>query len=187
LHDPYATGVLHEAHHSRLVADLDRFAADAGIQPRWLWQSMIGVCSSEEIEFFKAFHRNRVEGNKIGLCYVGKKFDPHVDTRMASMTAALVRNFVRARIMTVGDVLDILKDNDRPEATCLLIPNFFFSKTEGGDVASWRTAALLDMLYNRQMSGLHTVIAVSSIKLLASEYGEQFGSFIDEHFLKITP
>ena len=34
--DPYASGVLHPEVHDRLVKDLDHFARDAHIAPKWI-------------------------------------------------------------------------------------------------------------------------------------------------------
>jgi hypothetical protein len=177
--DPYTSGVLVEAHHERLVADMAHFARDAGIQPHWLSTSMIGLCAPEEIAYLKKFNQTE----KRGLCYLGKsKLVAPVDKRMSALTAALVRNFIRARMMTLSTVLEILKYGEEPDATCLLIPNFFFKKEEGGAMSAWHPGMLLDLLYARQADGLHTVIAVSSWTGLDAEYGTAFCDFITENF-----
>ena len=49
--NPYATGVLSEEHHHRLVADLANFAKDAGIQPRWIWTALADTCGPEAVEY----------------------------------------------------------------------------------------------------------------------------------------
>lgn len=185
MNNPYASGVLKEEHHSRLVADLDRFAHDAGISPIWLATSMVGVCGNEEIAFTKSFRKRKANGGKVGLCYTGTQGEPSVEDRMAAMTGCFLRNFIRARLMTLGRVVEHIKDGAMPEASVLLIPNFFLTKAEGGAISDWRVAELLDLLMQRQLDGQDTVIYLSSFKSLGTEYGSQFVTFIGNHYQEI--
>jgi hypothetical protein len=180
--NPYATGVLQEDHHERLVANLDGFAHDAGIHRKWLWTSMAGVCSPDEIDYVRQFNRNRTHGAVYGLCCVGASLKPEPELHMAAMAGALVRNFIRARVITLGSVIDQLSAGSPPEATCLLIPNFFIRKAEGGHVATWQVQTLYDLLANRGVKGLQTVVFVADMQSLAKEYGSQFATLIENHF-----
>jgi len=183
--DPYATGVLFPDVHDRLVADIDGFAKDAGIQRHWLWTPLANTCGESEIEYVRRFRHHRVSGQLHGLCYVGQSKNPDVEDRTFALAGALVRNFVRARVMTVGMVLDRIGMGMTPDPTCLLIPNFFLSKAQGGGIATWQIAALYDLLVQRAASGQQTIIYASSLAALANEYGAGFGNLVQSHYLKV--
>ena len=180
--DPYASGVLHKQHHERLVAGIDGFARDAGIQPKWIWTRLADTCGPEEVEWVTKFRRHQADGESFGLCYLRKSPDAAPDVRMAAIAGALVRNFVRARVMTLGTVLDLLAAGEPVEATCLLIPNFFLAKNEGGTIAPWQVSALYDLLTHRGSMGLQTVISASSMVELGSEYGNAFSALVRNHY-----
>lgn len=181
LADPYAAGVLKPEHHERLVADLDNFAQDAGIQPHWIWSHLPETVTSAEIEYLKGFRRHAVNGTS-GLILVGKNEHGRVETHMSAMAGFLVRNFIRARVMTLGTILDMLPKQEMPELTCLLIPNFFLSVSEGGTVAPWQVNSLFDYLTYRHVSGLQTIIYASDTSLLGKEYGLAFKRLIEVHY-----
>lgn len=180
--DPYASGVLQKAHHERLVAGIDGFARDAGIQPKWIWTKLSDVCGPEEVEYVRKFKFHQVGGEVHGLCFLRKSKDVDVSPRMAALAGALVRNFVRARVMTLGTVLDIMAAGDPVDATALLIPNFFTPKAEGGTIATWQVSALYDLLVGRGSQGLQTVISVSNVAQLSEEYGNAFAVLVRNHF-----
>jgi hypothetical protein len=184
LTDPYATGVLVKEHHDRLVADIDNFAADAGIQAHWLWQHLGETCGEVAVEYVRRFNHHRHGGEIAGLCLVrGSSSLALVEPHMAAIAAALVRNFVRARVITLGRVLQYCAAGDPPEATCLLIPNFFIPKQDGGTIASWQVSALYDLLIQRQALGLQTVVYVSDMSGLEKEYGLAFSSLIKHAYI----
>ena len=184
--DPYSTGVLVKEHHERLVADLHNYARDAGIAPRWLWTPMAEECGLQEIEYAKQFKQYRLNGKVSGLVYIRSAQDETpIEPRMSALTGVLVRNFIRARMMTLGTVLDLCASGEPPDATCLLIPNFFLSKKEGGTIASWQVSALYDLLVKRQLTGLQTVLCVSSLKDMRNEYGLAFGSLIESNYIAV--
>jgi hypothetical protein len=82
-------------------------------------------------------------------------------------------------MMTLGTVLDTLASEGSVTATCLLIPNFFIAKDQGGSIATWQVQALLDMLMQRQADGQQTIIAVTDKGLLGKEYGRPFVELLD--------
>jgi hypothetical protein len=181
--DPYASGKLVKGVHDRLVANIENYARDAGVETHWLWEPLADHCGPHEVEWVKrfAFHRSeRVHG----LCLTRASDDPKVEAHMAAIAGVLVRNFVRARIMTLGTVLDAIAAGSHPEATCLLIPNFFQSKEEGGAIAPWQVFALHDLLVRRVTMGLQTVIYVSDMAALESEYGSDFVRLIDNNYAR---
>ena len=180
--DPYASGVLSKEHHDRLVAGIEGFARDAGIQPKWIWTALANTCGPDEVDYVRKFKRHQAGGEVHGLCYLRKSRDAAPEVRMAAIAGALVRNFVRARVMTLGTVLDLLAAGEPVEATCLLIPNFFVAKTQGGTIAPWQVSALYDLMTHRGSMGLQTVIAASSIAEMGSEYGSAFTAMVRNHF-----
>lgn len=180
--DPYATGVLQEAHHSRLVANLDGFARDAGIQPHWIWTPLKQIVSEAEIEYVRDFRKHKVEGLVQGLVYFRLTSKAEPEKHMSALAGALVRNFIRARVMTVGNVLDAIGAGGEIEATCLLIPNFHLSKTEGGNIAKWQVQQLYDLLVNRAQRGLQTVVYTSNLGDLRADYGLAMGRLIENNY-----
>ena len=47
--NPNASGVLDKDQHARLVDNLDGYAKDAGIQPRWIAQRLSDTCVAKEL------------------------------------------------------------------------------------------------------------------------------------------
>jgi hypothetical protein len=182
--DPYKTKVLVKEHHDRLVADLDSYSKDAGIQPYWVWTPLADTCGPEEIDYVRKFNLLRAEGEVQGLCLVRKTSKADPEKRMAALAGAFVRNFVRARVMSLGTVLDAVVKGDPPDATVLLIPNFFLSKDEGGTLSSWQVTSLYDLLVRRGQAGLHTVIFASGLNALGKDYGMAFNRLVEAHFVQ---
>lgn len=178
--DPYATGVLKKEHHGRLVADLANIAMDAAIRPHWIYTSLLEVGSEAEVSWVKSFRAN-VNAGVSGLCIVGKNV-PKVEDRMSAIAGALVRNFIRAKVVTVASLIEQHEEGATPDPTCLLIPNFFIGKTMGGDLPTWRIAKLHDILVERHMSGRQTVLYVTDLKNLAAEYGTPMAGLIESHY-----
>jgi hypothetical protein len=184
--DPYNDGVLVKEHHERLVADIDNYALDAGIQPHWIWRALPDDFTKTEIEYLKSFRKHLQGGTGVsGLVYSGTNGAGKMEARMSAMAGALVRNFIRARVMTLGTVLDLLQSKDMPDITCILIPNFFYTEAEGGSIAKWQVSALLDFLSQRQVTGQQTVLFASNKAVLRKEYGLGFGELVTNHFIEV--
>ncbi len=183
--DPYASGILNREEHERLVANIVEYAKDAGIQPRWIWTAVADTCSETEIEYLRAFRRIKIAGTVQGLCYFRKTKDADPETRMFAIAGCLVRNFCRARVMTLGVLLDhIAKDGDVP-ATCLLVPNFALSKGEGGHLAPWQSQAIYDLLVQRASDRVQTILYATSAAAISDMYGLAARRTIETHFLKV--
>ena len=164
--DPYASGVLDKEVHGRLVADLDRFAAAANIQKRWVYTPLADTCGADEIDWVRRFKFHAGEGTA-GLCYVGNDPSFDMETRMAAIAGALTRNFIYARLMTLNELMEAVNAGDTPDMSCLLVPNFFAAKGQ----PSWRTAPLLDVLIGRHSAGLQTVLYAADLVAMGKEYG----------------
>lgn len=179
--DPFAHGALSREHHKRLVEDLDNFARDAGILPHWIYEPMPEMPDKVET-YLRRFKHHSAE-NCAGLCFTKKSQLPlPPDQYMSAIAGFLVRNFIRARVMTLGAVIDACASDSMPNLTALLIPNFFYPQAEGGTIASWQISALHDLLVSRQVAGQQTIIFASDLALLSKEYGLAFGDLLDANF-----
>ena len=183
--DPYATGILDPARDERLVAGLAKFSRDAGIQPHWVWTSIKGVVGSEESNYLRAIRRHKAQGTRTGLCYVGSENASDISDRMCAVAGLLTRNYLRALVITAGVLLERVQAGDTPDQDCLLIPNFFLPKNDGGGVAPWHVAMLYDVLLQRVASGQQTIVFVASMEGLAHQYGPSFAHLLKSRFLQI--
>jgi hypothetical protein len=182
--DPYAGGALSPEHHERLVADLENYARDAGITPNWICDPMPDM--TEQLETYLRRFRHHAGEGTAGVLFTKKsKLPLPADQYLSAIAGCLVRNFIRARVMTLGSVLDRTSTHTMPQLSCLLIPNFFYPASEGGTIASWQVSALHDLLVARQVEGLQTILFASDLNLLGKEYGLAFRELIDAHFIEI--
>lgn len=178
----YASGVLKEGVHDRIVADLNFYASDARISVDKLWTSLKGVASDSEITWVMNFRAN-VQHGIYGLVLHGANEDYDAVDRFSAIAGALVRNFVRARVMTLGQVLDSLDDGVIPEHSCLLIPNFHLGSADGkATLPAWKVSRVLDLLLARKVAGHQTVVYVEDLDLMAKDYGAQAAQHIANHF-----
>jgi hypothetical protein len=129
----FDTGVLDPEVHARLVADIDHIAAAAGITKDWILRPLAQTVPPDMVEWVKRYRFHAREG-RTGLALIGRDIDPTPETAMSAMAGALTRNFILAQVMTLGQVMEALKDGMPPVASCLLIPNFFIEKSQGGGV-----------------------------------------------------
>lgn len=166
-------GILDAKEHSRIIADFERVCSTAGIQGHFLYDSMTKYCGPIETEWVKKFWKFKAEGVP-GLALVGVT---RPDTRCQSMAAALVRNYVDARVVPVNTLVDGAKDGQVPSPTVLLIPNLFMTAMNKA-VPPWRVQVMYDILLERSTKGKPTVVYVESMNGLAGMYGEPFRDFI---------
>lgn len=182
--DPYAAGVLDPEIHRRLVPNLERFARDANITPEWIWTPLGETCGPVEVGWVKRFRFHR--GDKAsGLVYVGWSPDPPVEDRMAAIAGVLIRNFINPRVMTVHELFNAANDGAVPDISCLLVPDFFLGKAQGGDMPSWRVPLLLSALLQRHALGVQTVLHVSDPVAMGIEYGVALKRHIESHYVQV--
>lgn len=127
--DIYADGVLDPEVHDRLVADLRRVCERAGIagRERLVGRPLAEVCTGFEVRWARKFHEHAEHG-RFGLVYAGR-LEPPVEQRFPAMVACLLRNFVDARLVSVGDLVG---DEDADVCTALFVPNLFRGRADGG-------------------------------------------------------
>lgn len=166
-HDPWATGVLKKEHHHRLVANLDKFARVAGIDKKWVSRPLEDYCVPDEIKWFRTFPRHSIDVH--GLVYVGKGWDPTLETRMKALAGAFLRNFTTARYLTAKALAEAVDGQDTPTESCILVPNFF---AESRGLPAWRGELLYDALLRRTAIGKKHVLGVADLQLLRVTYGD---------------
>lgn len=168
------TDVLDAKEHSRIIADFERVCTTAGVQGHFLYESMTHYCGATEVDWIKKFWTYKAQGVS-GLVLHGV---PRPDTRCQSMAAALVRNYVDARVIPLNTVIDGTQNgNVLPNPTVLLIPNLFMSAM-GKNLPAWRVQAVYDVLLERSIKGKPTVVYVEDLNGLVAVYGEPFRDFL---------
>jgi hypothetical protein len=169
--------------HDKLIADLDKFAEEAGVMPKWIEQPLAGGPAECDLQWLKRYKFHTGEG-KSGYLITGNHLD--VTDRFAAIAGALVRNWINARVMPLNSVLELLEDGDEPVASCLLIPNFFMGVSLEGQAAPWKIVRMLDLLISRRLEGKQTVLYVQHEGQMAAKYGVAFKEHFEKHFIKAT-
>lgn len=177
----FAQGILDKAFHERLIADLPRIAAKAGIPPQYVWTRLSEFCSEKDIQWVRRMR----SGQDQGLIYTGTNFSVPVEDKMMAIAGACLRNFINARMMPVQSIISRLKNDDMPSATVVLVPNFCMAKDDVSGVAPWEAASLLGWLYSRLAQNQKTVLYVGSMKTLEEVYGEAMARHLKAHYVVI--
>lgn len=173
----FEAGILDREFHSRLIADLDRLAKKAGIPSHYVWTKLGDFCTPEEIDWVRKARSSSDHG--LVLC---SPLSSPVECKMGAMAGAFLRNYINARVMTVQEVLDIMKSGNSVSPTVALVPNFSMSKSDVASVAPWESAQLLSWLYSRLVDGKKTVLFVGSMKALEESYGEAMAKHLRSHY-----
>lgn len=179
-HAAYSTGLLQPEHHERLVSNLDSYARDAGIQPHWIYTPLGKSFSAPEIDYIKRFRRLE---RTAGLVYVGKAPGIAVEQHMAAIAGCLVRNYIRARVVTLGALVEDHESLAVADISALLVPNFYLS---ANSVSGWQQQIVYDTLLARAMNNRQTILYVSDVTEMAACYGHQFKRLIDESYLRVN-
>lgn len=174
----FEIGILNREYHDRLLADLKRFANKAGIPPEFVWSKMSKYCTDDDMTWVRKMR----EGKDNGLVYVGTGFDVPVEDKMMAIAGACLRNYIDAQVMSVQEISARLKNDNMPNCTVCLVPNFAMSSLDLASVAPWQAAALLGWLYSRMAKNLKTVLYVGSFNSLDKEYGEAMVKHIKVHY-----
>jgi len=166
--------------HARLLQDLSGIAEIARVPTALLHQSMCNYCSEKEVVWVKTFRAHALANQSGGLCMEGM---PDPELRMQAMAAAFVRNFIDARVITVHELLSWRDEEDPPNPTVMLVPNFY-TVMKGTPLTGWQVQTLYDALVARYVSGKQTVLYVESLAALAKDYGQHFADFIKTRWLQ---
>jgi len=174
------SSMLDRQRHARLIADFENVCAVAGLQGRFLQESMKTYCSPEEVEWVSNFRTNMREGST-GLVLEGIS---RPDTRCQAICAAFVRNYIDARVVPLNTVLEAYEEDKLGNPTVLLIPNLYVHSAQK-NMLDWKVQTLYDLLLQRSVNNRATVLYVENMSGLQKAYGLPFADFLSG-FLKIT-
>lgn len=180
LADPYATKVLDRIVHGRLVEDLIAYAQDARIQPEAIYTPLANTCSDGEISYVRRFRKHR-STDIAGLCLIGDAAgDVDIERRMSGIAGALVRNFVRARVITMNELFDDVAGDGVSDMSCLLVPNFHVAQKNAK--ASWKVSNVLDVIVYRRTLGVQTIVYVEDMDAMTQDYGVAVSRILRQHY-----
>jgi hypothetical protein len=165
--------ILDKTFHARILQDVHGVCSVAGVQPKYLHSSMIGICGEVELDWIRNFRRNEVQGNT-GIMLLGVT---RSDARCQAMAAALLRNYTDARVIPLNSLLD--SPEDGKEAHVLFIPNLFVASS-GKAMPSYRVQAIYDLLLWRSTQGKSTAVYVENTQGLVGAYGSPFNDFLSD-------
>lgn len=184
--DHFASEVLNRDVHARLVANIDHYAAQAGIQTAWISRRLADTCNAEEVTWVRSLRFLQEQG-RAGLVLHGKDPRPDATTRMSAIAGALTRNFIVARVLTLNALLANLTESDVPDQTVLLVPNFALDQPKDSKAqAQWRTQAIHDALVARHTAGKLTVVYAVSLERVAADWGEATRQLVENHYDEIA-
>lgn len=175
----YKPGLLDPEFHQKLVENIDRICSMGRIPALYVYGVPLSkYCDEADRKYVEGFRSWKKKG-VAGMAYVGGV--PHIADRMMAIAGALTRNYVEAQVMTIQEVIQSVKDNNTPTSTCLLIPNFYLPKDQGGSIPDWQVSMVMAMLMERFAQGVQTVIYVQDLNKLERDYGRPMLEFIRDH------
>jgi hypothetical protein len=171
--------VLDEVQHARLIADMQNVCETANVPRQFMYKSAKEYCGVREIDWIRRFPGLRAQGVG-GLVMIGT---PKAETRCMAIAAALVRNFIDARVMPLNTVLELKEKGALPEPSVLIIPNMYVS-TVGRSLPAWKIQTLYDVLLGRLTANKPTVLYIEDMDAMTNAYGPVFREHIEEHFMQ---
>jgi hypothetical protein len=170
--------ILDKVKHRRLIDNLPHIAETANVPQHMIKCSSKPYLTASELEWLANFRVYQDKGQ--GLVLTGmQSIAP--DTKMMALAAALIRNFVDARVMSLGQVIGLMEDNEMPAPTVLLIPNLF-AQSVGKALPDWKVQHVYDLLLQRVVAQKPTVAYVENFDALANVYGPPFAQHLQQHY-----
>lgn len=170
------TSLLDPVRHERLIRDINHIREVANIPLEYLETSMHPLCGVEEVEWVKAFHKNRA--TQAGLLLVGLS---EGERHALSICGALVRNFVDARVVPLNTLLNAAESDSLPEPTVMVVPNFY-QNLFGKALPAWKVSTLYDVLLSRFTAGKPTVLVIDSFESMSGNYGQSLVDHLKSHY-----
>lgn len=172
------TEVLDKDRHARLLMDADALCEVANVPRAMLDKSATEFCAQKEINWIKNYHQ-RVVGGRSLLLTGGHNMGPEV--KMMAIAAALMRNFIDARVVPLNTLLQAVDTGKAPDPTVLLIPNLFV-RGGGKTVPAWKMQQAYDLLLQRMVAGKLSVVYVEDMEALKTNFGSVFKQHLDSHY-----
>ena len=173
--------ILHKEFHARLLEDIDRYAEMASVPVYMIHEPLSLYCDEREVKWVKSIMLHRENGGA-GLCLTGIDPKQPVERKMMAIGAALLRNYIDARVVTMTTLLEEHKEGEVESPTVLLIPNFYVEYSGGKPNTNWQVNILQDILMRRLVERKMTIIYVQSISGLKKNFGENIGAFIEAYW-----
>lgn len=163
-----------------ILLNLDMVLSNSGISIDALCTSATTVCGSQEINSLHHWHNMDK-----GLIYYGEV--EHVYKRMEAMTAALVRNFIDARIYTVHDMVEEFMAGTL-QGQVIVVPDFFTPVCENKShdpFLRYKTNAYSFLIKLRQR-GQRAIVYTHDIGLFSGRHGGALLSdLLKEQFIPV--
>ena len=187
--------VLDRQYHARLLADIDGVCRVAGVKKELISHPAKWYCSKGEVAWLRDF-RARVASGSAGLMLVGpnhngKNAAGDLGTvnvtpalKMMAMAAALLRNYIDARVLSVTTLIEDDEVGDVPDPTVLLVPDFYVDFEGGKQLPAYKAQRLYSILMDRYVASRATILYVQSVGGLEKNYGGAMKDFLDAHWIK---
>ncbi len=148
----FSKGCLTPDKHGPLVAEIDKFAAVAGLggaNKRYIWEPLEKYNLSDmEVTVLKGLKQLSSLG-KGGVIYVGQKPAAIAD-RLMALTGCMVRNYVDARFTPLEHLITEYKEQRCIAAEVACVPNLH---TEATCLQAWQKSLLSDLLLHHMSEG----------------------------------
>jgi len=165
--------MLDQVEHARIIQDFEQVCMTAGVQGKFLHESMTAHCGDIEVDWVRNFNKYRLQGQS-GLLLEGVL---RPDVRCQAIAGAFLRNFIDARVIPLNTVLELKDAGNMPSPTVLLIPNLFVAATSK-NVPAWKVQIVYDLFLERTVQGKACVAYVESLTGVTTAYGKPFGDFL---------
>ena len=170
--------VLNPARHANLMQRLDEMCKTANIQQLYIHRSIKDFCGEAELHWVQNYEFHEQEGHG-GLILVG---GAKPEERCQAITACLVRNYLDARVTSLGSVLDTKEPlSELADPRIMVIPNLFV-QTHGKPLMGHQIQRLYDLFLMRLTSNKPVVAYVESMAKLEDTYGPLFADHLRSHF-----
>lgn len=168
-----STAVLNPIVHARLMADMAAICARANVPTTAMHKSARETLDENEMAWLSSLTISPSGVKGTGAIFVG---DPDSEDKLIAIAAALLRNHLDARIMSVNTVLD-----QSEPSSVVLIPNLYV-RGQGQALPTWKVQQLYDILLSRRTLGLLTIAYVEDMGGLKKDYGTVFERHLKNNY-----
>lgn len=169
--------VLDPVKHERLIMDKDHILQVANISEEALNTSMLDACTPKQVDWVRQFNAHRKEHS--GAYIVGAGYmQPQL------ITAALVRNFIDARIITLDILLSHSDTSSVPDPTVMVVPNFYH-RSYGKTLPAWKVSLLYDILLRRRAGERQTLLVLEEVEPMMLAYGPALHDLILSTYIRL--
>lgn len=167
LQKQFSNSPMYRANMEPILLNLDMVLANSGVSIEALCSSATTVCGQVEVNALQAWHQSNT-----GVLYCGNV--EHVYKRMEAMAAALVRNFIDARIYTVNDMVEEFMAGTL-EGQVIVVPDFFTPVCENKthDPFLRHKTNAYSFLIKLKQQGQRAIIYTHDIGMFADRHGGQ--------------